>query len=374
MRHAMRVRIAYVAHWRGGAQTGPFHKVASQLATWRRLGETVGLFVTTSPESAPDWKALPADHVRVHAGPARLIQRMRLMREVLHWNPDIIYERHGLFYPTRQHVARRLPIVVEINGDDIAEWRQLSRTKYVYNRVTRAATLRRSAGFVFVTRELQSAPPFRRYSSWPHRIIGNGIELSAIPSQPDTERRPTPRLVFVGHPHTPWHGVDHLRALAETRPQWHFLVIGCDTSDLGGKAPSNVTLCPELRRDELFPLLATADVGIGPLALYRKSMSESSSLKVREYLASGLPVVYGGEDTDIPADAPYALSIPNRADAATRATPALDDFVSRWQGRRVSRAAISHLDVSIKEKERLALMYQVLSARSSSSIRDGKVP
>jgi len=41
-----------------------------------------------------------------------------------------------------------------------------------------------------------------------------------------------------------------------------------------------------------------ADVAIGALATYRKGMKETSTLKVREYLAYGLPVILDHHDPD----------------------------------------------------------------------------
>src|SRR5436853_94310 len=41
------VRIAYLVHFRGGSETGIFHKVAGQADEWTRRGHVVGLFVAT---------------------------------------------------------------------------------------------------------------------------------------------------------------------------------------------------------------------------------------------------------------------------------------------------------------------------------------
>ena len=46
-------------------------------------------------------------------------------------------------------------------------------------------------------------------------------------------------------------------------------------------------------------LIEKCHVGIGSLALFRNSMKEACTLKVREYWARGLPFVVGYEDTDL---------------------------------------------------------------------------
>jgi hypothetical protein len=108
------------------------------------------------------------------------------------------------------------------------------------------------------------------------------------------------------------------------------------------------------------PLLAHADVAIGTLALYRKDMGEASSLKVREYLARGIPTIVGYADTDFPEAPPFILRIPNAPDAVRTSMPDIRAFVERSLGTRVPREAVAHLDVSVKEAARLAFLREVV--------------
>ncbi|MNZ78728.1 hypothetical protein D3C78_973150 [compost metagenome] len=100
-------------------------------------------------------------------------------------------------------------------------------------------------------------------------------------------------------------------------------------------------------------------MAIGPLALYRRGMKEASPLKVREYLAYGLPVINGYVDTDFKEEVPFILRIPNEPRNTANASAAIEEFVHSWQGRRVDRSEVGHLDVTVKETARLAYMKRI---------------
>jgi hypothetical protein len=102
-----------------------------------------------------------------------------------------------------------------------------------------------------------------------------------------------------------------------------------------------------------------AIAALGSLALYKNGMHEACPLKVREYLALGLPVIGACADTDIPDDAHYYLRLPNDAAPLAPHRDAIAAFIEHWRGRRVAREAVAHLDTSVKEAARLAFMARV---------------
>lgn len=357
------MRIAYVIAWRGGADTGPFRKMAGQIRTWTNAGHEVGLFVATSPAADADWRQLAAERphrILTAAKASKLAERRALAVAAAEWAPDLVYERHGLYYAGHRRLTRHLPVITEINANDLHEWPLLSRSKALYNRCTRARGLAGVAGLVFVTNELRTTPAFARYSqAVPSLVLGNGIDLSSVPRGAAASTDGPPRLVFVGHHSSPWHGIGDVLALANARPQWRFDVIGLRETELVA-APPNVIGHGQLMPHDYASVLAAADVGLGSLGLHRERINEASTLKVREYLASGLPVVIGGKDTDFPDGAPYVLEVPNVPEGVLSALGELDQFVARWRGRRVPLESVRHLDVDDKERVRLAFFEQVL--------------
>jgi hypothetical protein len=259
-------------------------------------------------------------------------------------------------YPGLLRTARRFPTVVEVNADDVAEFAATSPVRARFSRLTRDLLLRTTAGLVFVTRELADSPRFRR---GPARriVIGNGIRLADHPPfrAPHNER---PHLVFIGHPGSPWHGLDHVAEIAAAAPEWDFDAIGPDAGDLPARPP-NLRVHGTMQPDTYEPILRQADVAIGTLALYRNGMSEASPLKVREYLARGIPTVVGYRDTDFPGEVPFILRIPNAPTGVRSSMAEIGRFVARSGGSRVPAEAVAHLDVSVKEDARLRFLDEV---------------
>jgi hypothetical protein len=353
------VKIAYLVHFRGGSESGILRKVASQAAAWTALGAEVGLFVATAPASESAWRALPqAVVVRTPPrGPLALLrEREALVHDVEGWRPQVVYLRHGLVHPGLVRLARRLPCVIEVNGDDLAEFRLTSRRRYLFARLTRGLLLRRAAGLVFVTHELAAKPSFAGYGR-PGCVVANGIDLASVtPAPPPANDRP--HLVFVGHPASPWHGLDQLEHLAAEQEHWRIDVIGPSPDELSMGLPNLIAHGP-LEQAACRMLLAKGDAAIGSLALHRVGIEEASTLKVREYLAIGLPVILGYRDTDFPDGAPFILRLENRIDSVRTARAAIAEFVGAWQGRRVSRADVAHLDTPVKERTRLEFVRAV---------------
>lgn len=356
------MRIAYFAHVNSARRSGVLHKVAGQIDQWRVAGHDVRAFVLTRDEDDV-WPERVGDaHVRRYAGPlSRIKALIRLVEALRAFHPDLVYLRWDLFYPPMLRFPRRTPLVVEVNTDDVAESAIGSRIRSTYNRLTRGLLLGRAQALVFVTSELSAKPSFARFNA-PHRVVTNGIDLAAYPSLPAVESR-TPRLAFVGTAGQPWHGLDKLVELAYRRPDWRFDIIGMTTDAWATQAPPpNVAWHGALDRAQVVEVLATADVGVGTLALHRKSMAEACPLKVREYLAVGLPILYGYSDPDADDLGHYALRIGNTETNVIDALDAIDDFVTRSRGVRVPRSAVGHLDVAVKEGQRMALFDELVHA------------
>jgi hypothetical protein len=356
------MRIAYFAHVNAARRSGVLHKVAGQIDRWSAAGHEVRLFVATRDRDDP-WSERLGDAavVRRYDGPLSRIRTMiALVEGVRAFKPSLVYLRWDLFYPPMLRFPRRAPLVIEINTDDQAESALGSRVRSTYNRLTRGLLLSRARGFVFVTSELSGKPSFAGFRAV-HRVVTNGVELAAYPSLPAVEGT-APRLAFVGTADQPWHGVDKLVDLAARRPAWRFDIMGldADTALISGPAPANVSWHGAIDRAEVVEVLATADIGVGTLALHRKSMNEACPLKVREYLAVGLPILYGYADPDAEGLGRYALRIENTETNVIDALDAIDDFVTRSRGVRVPRAAVVHIDVGVKEGRRLALFDELV--------------
>jgi hypothetical protein len=162
-----------------------------------------------------------------------------------------------------------------------------------------------------------------------------------------------------------WNGVDRVIGLAEALPEVEFDLVGPVLASDLGRRPPNVHLHGMLPTAGYAPLLARASVALGPLALYRKGMSEACPLKVREYLLHGLPVLTSHEDTDFIGQEPWFIRRVANADGDLRAeVPAIRDWLDDVGGRRVPREAVlPRLGTDAKERKRLAFFRHVLDRR-----------
>lgn len=356
------MKVAFLLHWNEGEKSGVFKKVVSQTRAWRFLGTSVSLHVVTRKPFFDVWQRhlgeMPVTF-HLYQGMARLRAWRDAVEAVKAQRPDIVYHRYDLYMPALQSLVRSLPLILEINTDDFTEYCLKMGLRCWYNRFTRHLLLQGAVGLVFVTRELAESPHFKQYRK-AYSIIANGIGLEDYRSLPPPNNE-EPRLVFLGAEGHPWHGVDKVIRMAEYFTGWHFDIIGINPERIS-QVPPNVSVYSPLDRQAYELLLAKADIGIGSLALHRNGMSEACPLKVREYLAYGLPVIIGYRDTDFPQGAPFILELPNKEDNVESSVKTIENFVSRWKGRRVEREAITHLDVKVKEAQRLAFFSEVLEA------------
>ncbi|WP_059042204.1 glycosyltransferase [Paenibacillus rubinfantis] len=372
------MRIAYLIHWNEGPESGVFKKIISQALSWQALGHETALFLF-SRESAAVWTeaetgGLPVFREAYRGKLGRTPRFRALTARVRAWQPDVIYHRFDLYYPSLPKLLREYPSALEINTNDVAELALegggLGRFRRMYHWLTRRLVLKAAGGFVFVSGELARADGFRRYANAKnHVVIGNGIPLEMFAAGRHMGARQDEgpvRFVFISSPGQAWQGLDEIARLAANKPDWRFDIIGPERSELeasGLPVPSNMAFHGQLTRDHYQPLLDEADIAIGTLALYRKGMEEASPLKVREYLANGLPVIAAYRETDFPEPVPFFLQLPGEPENTIRHLLAIESFARDWRGRRVEREQVSHLDVTVKEAARVAYLHRLAGER-----------
>lgn len=358
------MRLAYLTKSDVSKETGALKKIILQAKTWASAGHNVRIFAL-SPQGST-WGGFELSGVPYNvfnwSNPLnRFYSWQRLLDAIKEWCPSAVYYRGGLYYPGFKGFARHFSVITEINTSDVDEYRiVLSRPKYIYHRMTRHRQFASCTGIVCVTNELA-----QRYANFdkPMAVITNGIDLTNYSPLPPTNNRAS-RFVFLGSPGFAWHGVDKILTLAKLCPGFIFDIVGYNINDICDRiphqVPPNVNFYGYLKAAQYESLLSRADVGIGTLSLHVNNMEEACPLKVREYLAYGLPVIIGYTDPDLQGNVPYVLKIPNTPDNILRSVESIRKFAQAWVGRRVSRKLIIHLDSSTKEKQRLEFISQCL--------------
>ena len=359
------MRIAYLGQMADVAiENGISKKLATQAQAWARAGHEVHYFALAPTAQVWAGLTMPAT-VLSRGNPLRRAFRSReLCRKIVRWQPEVVYFRYAHHSPGLPRLFREFPTIAEINSDDLREYGlTLSAAKRWYHRCTRQWVLRRVRGFIAVPHELAE-----RFDDFliPTVVISNAADLDDLNPLPSASPSERTRVVLIGNTGTPWHGLDRLGELARLLPEMDFVVIGCTAADYTAcdptrHPPDNLQLLGMLTRQDYLPLLSQATAAFGTLGLYRKHMDEACPLKVREYLALGLPVIGAYRDTDIPDDADYFLRLPNNAESLAPWRDRIAAFIESWRGRRVPRSAIAHLDVSVKEGQRLAFMEKIIA-------------
>lgn len=347
------MKIAYVAFENFSVESGVLKKIIKQIQTWSNNSNDVKLFVVSAHKNL--WEGLRDIHVEVVPPKEKAI----LLERLNEWNPDIVYVR--AFFSVRHlwQIVKKFHTVFEINSDDLIEFKMFKKPnwyrlfKYKYGR---KVIFKRSSGLIFVTKELSETHYGR---GPPYRVISNGIILSDYPILKAPENT-NPHLAFIGTKGFPWHGVEKIILLSDYFPNWHFDIIGYSKRDLDKKLPDNVHLHGRIGQEEYLPILERADVAIGTFSLYEKKMNEACPLKVREYLAYGIPTIIGYNDTDFPKGAPFILQLPNNSTNVEENLKIIEKFVISWMGRRVERKDILHIDMASKERKRIKFFNMIL--------------
>lgn len=351
------MRIAYVCYWSVFVFDGVAKKITTQAERWARAGHDVETFaLTPGARGRPQrWDARPYPF---GSAASRTRAAVLLLRDLRRFRPDVVYLRYDLLPPPLHVITRLHPTVVELNSDDQREYafrRRGARLARLYGAWNWRTLYGNTAGIVSVTSALLDL--VARYER-PSTVIGNGIELEGLPSLP-AEPGERPTIVFSGTPGQGWHGVDKLVDLARARPEIDVSLIGFDPDPA---LPPNVTAHGFLDRAAYEAIFARADVALGSAALHRKEMSEASPLKLREYLAYGLPVILPYEDTDlVGVDDWWLLRLPNDEGNLLEAADAIVRFAAGVRGRRVPRADVAdRIGAEAKERARLEFFARLL--------------
>ncbi len=360
------MRIAYISlHWPRTSSSGVGKKIFREVSAWNKDGHAACLFMHTSEH--PLSELVPAEIFsyntnsnRIDIEFSRVNAARRLVRAVGAFQPDLIYFRYGMYVHPINQLASIAPIVEELNTDDLLQHKELGWIYDTYNRLTRGIVLRRTKALIFVSNELARSSSFAKFNK-PGKTIANGINLADFTPLPPPSNS-NPRLIFIGTPDRIWHGVDKLETFARLYPDLRIDIIGYDNLPENRPAPSNMFFHGFLSSDGYRMLLASADVAISSLALHRIGLQEASTLKSREYLAYGLPLILSYIDTDLQdLSCNFLLNIPNTEDNLETHGPLIREFAYKMRGIRVDRQLIApRIDTEKKETERLKFFAQFI--------------
>ena len=156
----------------------------------------------------------------------------------------------------------------------------------------------------------------------PSLVIPNGADVESIPF---TKFKPfdnkTLKMIFVSSTFSPWHGLDRLLESLfhyKSSVNIELFLIGRIVNPIEKEALKKLSLSNvkihllgNLYGRDMDSYFSEATIAIGSLALYRNKMNETSTLKIAEYTARGIPFIYAYDDPNIEGKENFALKFKN---------------------------------------------------------------
>ena len=163
-------------------------------------------------------------------------------------------------------------------------------------------------GGICVTDEISEYERKRGKGAYQTFTVSNGISVNNLPIKPEIEyNNSVINLIMMSSTANDWHGVDRLikgmiKYKGETQIILH--LIGNFTSTVkslvkNNNLEKNVIFYPKTFGDDLNQLLFRMHIGIGSLGMHRIPLKQGSVLKVKEYMAMGMPFIIAHEEVDL---------------------------------------------------------------------------
>ena len=352
------MRIAYVASLGSQYLNGVVRKIISQLAVWNSIpGVEAELFCR-----AAEGLDVPVGHVYRITGMPTFSYNASFIKDVRAFSPDVIYLRHELCGPQVMELLRAFSgkIVMEVNSDLNSELKAegaLSlrrRLAYYFNRATSWYLEKHLGGCVCISAAFLDF--FPRVPRDRKIFIPNSIDLTRNPVLKPTlaEKPDRPYLLFTGTPNQIWNGIDLLPPLARALPECDFHIVG---PELIPDIPANMYFHGYQPQEKLADYYSRSHIGIGSLAVFRKNVKETNALKVREYLAAGIPVILGYNDSAFLHDPPpWILNLASHEGLFEQpeVVAAVRQFIEENATRVVSHAECApYIDAHVLEKRKI---------------------
>lgn len=218
---------------------------------------------------------------------------------------DCFVLRHSLYDPFQLGFLKRVkkPVYLVHHSKEIEELKTYGMKGKILNIVEKICgnqSLQYASGIVAVTNELIEYEKKRINNSEKKSILyPNGIffEKKQIIDRKKSEPL---EMLFVASYFYDWHGLDLLiQSIQKSQHQNILVHLVGKISYIDQLAIQNDPrfICHgHLNPDSIAKISQSCVIALGSFALYRKNLTEGSTLKVREYLSLGLPVYSGHVD------------------------------------------------------------------------------
>lgn len=377
------MKIAYILPIDVTKYDGVLNKVTSQVEAWENQGEEVVVFLITKHKhyelnktslepllsrnlvkiyNSREIGFLPLDLLNDWLGQKSIFSKV--LDDVKIYEPDIVYARNSLFHPFYGELGKRFKLILELNTDMESEYKLQSFQsikyflRFLYYKLTNKFLLKGVAGLASVTYDIANNYIDIPIGVFPNSINVNRYRIDLV----NNNNNNSIRILFIGSPGMPWHGVDILIDLALKLDEFYFDVVGISKEEFP-KAPKNVLFHGYLNKKNYLKLFTKATATIASLAFYRNNMLEACPLKVREYLACCKPVILPYKDTAFEQKGypEWVLQLPNSREGILGSSEKIRTFLNSCDKFNITKEEVKKfVHVDNIEKDRLTFFRSIV--------------
>lgn len=255
---------------------------------------------------------------------ANFYQKTRIaFQEIEKYNPDILIFRY-IWLPLVFNPKKIKKDLIFITEHQTKEEYELSialhkkLTLKPIEKINFKKMFKNLDGIIGVTSEIVNYEIERGGEQKPSFVLTNGIFVNNFPVKKFVNFKNRLNIIFVSAFASVWHGFDRLlfglKKFYEQTNNIDIVIYVVGNVENGYRdiisklgLENKVVFCGAKYGKELDEIFDICHIGLGPLAVSRKNLKYASPIKVREYLARGIPVIIGYEDEDIDENFPFVL-------------------------------------------------------------------
>ena len=295
---------------------GVAKKLESQAQVCKESGISIDFYWLTREGALrdEDYKYLKLESFNIGSAVKLRIAQVKRMNELAEQYDKVIL-RYPLFDPFIFALYKgKFKTILEHHAFELEELKLVKSKRYLLEKFFAPCFMRRFLALTAVTEEIVDYEVLRANFKGQRALVPNAIRLSDETLEGGLFQREQVQLAFVCSYFYEWHGLDLLLEGLESQicDDFHIHLVGEMPVALLDKAKQlkdSITIHGSKGFEESQEIVRSCDLGISCLALKRKGLKEASALKVREYLANGLPVVLTYREAAFPQDFPYLLQM-----------------------------------------------------------------
>ena len=245
-------------------------------------------------------------------------------KELVDFRPDVVIYRYNITYvPVLFNPKRICPEVLFLSEHqskelDEVRLKSFGRAVSMIEKIRGKRFLRNVDAIVAVTSEIATCELNRIGSEAPHFVLANGIDVARIPAKKYLAFGGCNlKMISVVGETSIWHGLDRLligMANYQGDVDLELDIVGFVTADIKHLVKSlglerRVAFHGLRYGKEIDRIFDETHIAIGTLGIHRKGLKYGSTLKVREYMARGVPFIISHVDQDVDEDFPLFLQL-----------------------------------------------------------------